>query len=73
VALQRKKADRIMLDVRDQDSLPSERVAVYHLCKEWRRQRGRVITSIIYYAGNTHNTQAAIMDTLFTAIAGGYQ
>jgi hypothetical protein len=32
-----------------------------------------VITSIIDEAGNTHDTQGAIMDTLFAGIAGGYQ
>jgi hypothetical protein len=73
VAQNKKKADHIMLDVRDQDSLPSERVTAYHLCRAWRRQRGRVITSIIDEAGNTHDTQGAILDTLFAAIADGYQ
>jgi hypothetical protein len=32
-----------------------------------------VTTSIIDEAGNAHGTQGAIMDTLFAAIAGGYQ
>lgn len=62
-----------MLNVRDQDSLTSERVTVYHLCKAWRRQRGRVITSIIDEVGNTHTTQGAIMDSFFATLAGGYQ
>jgi hypothetical protein len=73
VALQNTTAVRILIDAREPEPFPNKRATVYHLFRARRRQQGRLITRITDVAGTTHDTRGAIMNTLFSAISGGYQ